>query len=259
MLGNVNWRGEWQTELQGLLVWYLRYRSSHPAFFLQLLVFFFIVNAICYWAATIIAFPEVLETQPGRIAMIQQPVALLGGLFDSLSFFITVELIRRASVAPSSARFFAVLSVDLLIAAVATAWVLLVVMLSSWLIGPPELAEFEAQQQAIGLNELVSEPQQNTTMRGDALTTERATIVSEAPDTGQYAADPEPVPAERLADVNVNSEYSTDFYRDLVIRALSNPLDNLRYFLFGIIMGLSTLLPSLFHLFMGIRSLLARY
>ena len=60
------------------------------------------------------------------------PVA--GAIFDSLSFFVTIHIVRRALRATSGASYVAHLSVDLLIAIVATWWVLFVFTISGWII-----------------------------------------------------------------------------------------------------------------------------
>ena len=93
------------------------------------------LNIGCYWLAMLTAFPNHLHGQEGlHYFKIQFPVGLLGALFDSLSFFATVFIIRRALRSRSSLVYVSHLSVDLVIAVLATFWVLFVFIISGWLI-----------------------------------------------------------------------------------------------------------------------------
>ena len=65
----------------------------------------------------------------------QFPVGFLGAIFDSLSFFITVWIARRALKTTSLPSYIAHLSIDVLIAIAATGWVLMVFSVSGWLVG----------------------------------------------------------------------------------------------------------------------------
>ena len=66
--------------------------------------------------------------------LLQFPVeAVLGGFFDSLSLIITIYMIKGAINSYSSFMYLAHLSVDLLIACIATMWVLFVFIISIWL------------------------------------------------------------------------------------------------------------------------------
>ena len=81
------------------------------------------------------AFPENTRGLSGaHYFKVQFPVGFLGAVFDSLSFFITIVIVRRALRATSGASYVAHLSVDFLIAIVATWWVLFVFTLSGWVI-----------------------------------------------------------------------------------------------------------------------------
>ena len=57
---------------------------------------------------------------------LQIPVGLLGALFDSLSFFVTIWIIRRALASTKSIEYMFHLSLDFIIAILATLWVLFV-------------------------------------------------------------------------------------------------------------------------------------
>ena len=80
-------------------------------------------------------FPENTQGIHGtHYFKVQFPVGFLGAVFDSLSFFITIFIVRRALRATSGASYVAHLSVDFLIAIVATWWILFVFTFSGWLI-----------------------------------------------------------------------------------------------------------------------------
>jgi len=59
---------------------------------------------------------------------------LLGALFDSLSFFVTLYIIRRALTAEKDLEYVSHLSLDLVIALLATFWVLYVFSFAGWLV-----------------------------------------------------------------------------------------------------------------------------
>ena len=124
------------------------------------------------------------------------PVAVLGALFDSLSLFVTLLLIRRALSAKSNVSYVGYLSVDLFIAVLATFWVLFAFMISGWVVS----------------------------------------LVLQVPET--------------MSD-------RTSLYSGRFASALTDPFsrENLRNIYFGMIMGASALLPTLFHLAMAGRSL----
>ena len=65
---------------------------------------------------------------------LQIPVGFFGALFDSLSFFVTILIIRRALAARKTSEYVLHLSLDLIIAIMATFWVLFVFTFGGWLI-----------------------------------------------------------------------------------------------------------------------------
>jgi len=89
--------------------------------------FFVVLNLACTWAGLFTAFPEYLHDAQGRhYFLIQFPVDLLGAVFDSLSFFITIAIVRRALVTHAGWTYVSHLSLDGVIAILATFWVLFV-------------------------------------------------------------------------------------------------------------------------------------
>jgi hypothetical protein len=138
---------EWRFSLRRLYERYERHRPSSYLFYPTLFVFFVILNDASYWLAMITAFPELLVGRLGRYYFkVQFPVATLGALFDSLSFFVTLYLIRKALTSDSTSRFVGHLSIDLVIAFLATLWVLFVFSFSSWL-----MRHFDASADIQGL------------------------------------------------------------------------------------------------------------
>ncbi|MEO1396974.1 MAG: hypothetical protein AAFV90_29200 [Cyanobacteria bacterium J06634_5] len=125
----------WQQSLTKLLDFYAEKRGRMVSFFPKLFIAFVLLNMGCYWLAILTTHPEEFAG-PERLEylLMQFPVGLLGAVFDSLSFFITVWIARRALKATSLPSYVAHLSVDLLIAIAATGWVLMVFTVSGWLV-----------------------------------------------------------------------------------------------------------------------------
>ena len=87
----------WRLDLIRLIRYYENRKSQIENFFIYLFVFFIIINISCYWFAMITAFPNlVFGSTFNYYFKIQFPVGLLGALFDSLSFFITIYIIQKA-------------------------------------------------------------------------------------------------------------------------------------------------------------------
>ena len=121
----------WKKSLANLLDLYDRNNRPYPRFFALLFLAFVAVNLACYWFAMFTVFPEYTQGMSGvHYFKVQFPVGFLGAVFDSFSFFITIFIVRRALRATSGASYVAHLSVDLLIAIVATWWTLFVFTLS---------------------------------------------------------------------------------------------------------------------------------
>jgi len=126
----------WRKALGRLLRFYDRKRGSLLTFFPKLFVFFMLINMLCFWAAIFTAYPEEMAgPERTEYLLMQFPVGFLGAVFDSLSFFITVWIARRALKTTSLPSYVAHLSIDVLIAIAATGWVLMVFSVSGWLVG----------------------------------------------------------------------------------------------------------------------------
>ena len=177
----------WKNSLNGLLLFYETKRGSLFIFFPLLFLFFVVLNIAFYWWAMFTAFPFLTYGSAGvHYFKVQFPVGVLGALFDSLSFFVTILIIRRALRSQKSWEYIGHLSVDLVIALLATAWVVYVFSVSGWLI-------------------------------------------------------------EWLEATPSNLSARTDRYEQMVIDAVANPTDNLRNIYFGLIMGVSAMIPTCIH------------
>ena len=125
----------WKRSLARLLSYYEAKRGPIITFFPKLFLFFTVLNIGCYWLALLTAYPEeAFGDERVHYLLLQFPVGILGALFDSLSFFITVWIAKRALKTTSLGSYIAHLSVDIVIAIVATWWVLFVFSFSGWLI-----------------------------------------------------------------------------------------------------------------------------
>ena len=137
----------WRDSLHTILDLYERKRGRLLLFLPCLFLFFILLNITCYWWAIYTAFPFYMQThEASHYVKLQVPVGFFGALFDSLSFFVTIWIIKRALAAQKTSEYVIHLSLDLFIAILATLWVLLVFTFSGWLISlwenaPEQLAD----------------------------------------------------------------------------------------------------------------------
>ena len=113
----------WRKDLQRLLFFYESERSHGDSFFLYLFIFFVFLNITCYWFAMVTAFPSLV---------FGKTFGYYFKVLDSLSFFVTIFIVRRALLTVSTRIYIAHLSIDLVIAVLATFWVILVFIISGW-------------------------------------------------------------------------------------------------------------------------------
>lgn len=185
----------WKAALSRLLLFYDTHRGPLIIFFPLLFIFFVIINILFYWWAMFTAFPFLIN---GYYFKVQFPVGFLGALFDSLSFFVTIYIIRRALRTQKSGEYIGHLSIDLIIAILATIWVVYVFSVSGWLI--------------------------------------------------QWI---DATPSNLIA--------RTDRYEQMVADAVANPTNNLRNIYFGLIMGISAMIPTCIHITMFIQATWQRF
>ena len=115
------------------------YQKQSRYFFTKLYTFFFGINFASYWVGIFVLFPHSLGPKHfEHYAKISIPVGVLGSLFDFFSFFLTLWVIRKALSTRSTFAYLGHLSLDLIIAFLATTWVLLVFIISGWLINQIE-------------------------------------------------------------------------------------------------------------------------
>jgi len=196
----------WREDLGKVIVFYESKRSQGDYFFLYLFSFFIFLNIACYWFAMLTAFPSLVFGKTfSYYFKIQFPVGVLGALFDSLSFFVTIFIVRRALLTINTKIYIAHLSIDLVIAVLATFWVILVFIVSGW-------------------------------------------AVSFIDTLGQSAE------LIQTYDHETNINKRTDKYVNTVNDALKNPSKNIQNIYFGLIMGISAMLPTMFHFMMFLKS-----
>jgi len=196
----------WREDLGKVIVFYESKRSQGDYFFLYLFSFFVFLNIACYWFAMLTAFPSLVFGKTfSYYFKIQFPVGVLGALFDSLSFFVTIFIVRRALLTVNTKIYIAHLSIDLVIAVLATFWVILVFIVSGW-------------------------------------------AVSFIDTLGQSAE------LIQTYDHETNINKRTDKYVNTVNDALKNPSKNIQNIYFGLIMGISAMLPTMFHFMMFLKS-----
>ena len=104
----------WRDALHQVLDIYERKRGSIKIFFPLLFLFFIVLNIACYWWAIYTAFPFYMQThEASHYIKLQIPVGFLGALFDSLSFFVTIWIIKRALASTKTSEYVFHLSLDL--------------------------------------------------------------------------------------------------------------------------------------------------
>ncbi len=187
----------WKQSLSKLLSFYDARSGKFIKFFPKLFLFFILLNIGCYWWAMVTAFPDaILGPEKLHYFLLQFPVGILGALFDSLSFYVTIFIARRALKTLSTVSYIAHLSIDIIIAIIATWWVLFVFSFAGWLIS----------------------------------------LVLQNP--------------ESLAVRN-------HVYEQRLVDAVQNPTEtgNLKNIYFGIIMGISAMLPTITHISLSIHSI----
>ena len=197
----------WRKNLQKILFIYKEKKEQTEHFFLYLFIFFIIINITCYWFAMVSAFPNlVFGSTFNYYFKVQFPVGILGALFDSLSFFVTIYIVKRALLSNDNKIYIAHLSIDLIIATIATFWVLFVFIVSGWIVSYIETIN-------------------------------------------------QPVEVIKYYDHETNINKRTDKYLNTVNDAIKNPSNNIQNIYFGIIMGLTAMIPTIIHFTMFINSI----
>ena len=199
----------WREDLGQILRKFQAWHLNTKFYFLKVFFFFVFINDIAYWFAIATAYPEIFSgDELNHYIKVQVPVALLGALFDSLSLYITLIVVRRALLSQSNLSYISHLSVDVLIAIAATFWVLFVFSISGWIVSfiPTE------------------------------------TIVK---NKKQVTAKPESLKARNKV------------YKERAIAAVNNPTgkEEMKNIYFGIVMGISAIIPTCVHISCALFSL----
>jgi hypothetical protein len=125
----------WREDLSLILEKFQAWHFSTRFYFLKVFIFFVFINDLAYWFAIATAFPEIISGDDlTHYSKVQVPVAILGALFDSLSLYITLLVVRNALRSRSNFSYISHLSIDVLIAITATFWVLFVFSISAWIV-----------------------------------------------------------------------------------------------------------------------------
>jgi hypothetical protein len=203
----------WKKDLSQILNKFQNWRNNTKFYFLKVFIFFLVINDMAYWFAIAKAYPEIFSGKEyEHYVKVQVPVAFLGALFDSLSLYITILVIRQALLSPSNISYISHLSIDLVIAISATFWVLFVFSISGWIVSFMPVSD------------------ENIVVKGV-----------------KVKAKPKP---ESLKARN-------KVYEQLVTKAIVNPTgkEEMRNFYFGIVMGISAMIPTCVHIFNALFSL----
>ena len=186
----------WRLSLEQTISWFNSRKQSTRLFWIKIFVAFVVINSACFWGALLTTYPQLLQSyKADEYILISGPVAILGAVFDSFSLLVTIYIIQKALMSKNNASYIAFLSVDLLIAILATFWVLFAFIISGWLVS----------------------------------------LVLEQPET---------------------IDYRLSLYEGRAWSAMLNPFgsENIKNIYFGVVMGASALLPTLFHAFLALRS-----
>ena len=125
----------WRASLIKSLAWFEALRDKTKFFNLKLFIFFIFLNLTCYYWALVTAYHwKLFGSKAEEYILMGFPVSFLGGAFDSLSLVVTIFIIKKALSAERNISYVLYLSVDLLIAIIATFWVLFVFMISGWVV-----------------------------------------------------------------------------------------------------------------------------
>ena len=196
----------WRGDLSLILERYEAWRLNTKFYFLKIFIFFIFLNDISYWFAIATAHSEIFTSEKELLyyTKIQIPIAFLGALFDSLSLYITLLVIRRALLSLTNLSYVSHLSIDVLIAIAATFWVLFVFSISGWIV------------------------------KSIFIETEDKTIV-----------------------VAKTLEQRNQLYAGRAVAAVKNPTgkEEMKNIYFGLVMGLSAIIPTAIHLSMFFKSL----
>ena len=95
----------WRDSLLQFLTWFEDLRNATRNFYLKAFAVFVLLNLACYWWALLTAYPgHVFGAKGEEYILMGFPVALFGAVFDSLSLFVTLFIIKQALSSRSNSR-----------------------------------------------------------------------------------------------------------------------------------------------------------
>jgi hypothetical protein len=125
----------WRKSLLFFLGWFENLRNTTRYFYVKAFVAFAVLNLSCYWLALLTAYPgHVFGVKAIEYALMGFPVGILGAVFDCASLLVTIWIVKRALSSQNNSSYVLYLSIDLLIALVASLWVLFVFTASGWIV-----------------------------------------------------------------------------------------------------------------------------
>ena len=127
----------WREALEKVHAWFERQRAGQPLMFdVKAYGVFFAINLVCFWWALMTAYPHYIVSQAKLVeySLMSVPVALMGAMFDIVSLRVTLWAVDRALKSKRQTTYLAFLSIDLLIAMLATLWVVFAFVVSGWLV-----------------------------------------------------------------------------------------------------------------------------
>ena len=125
----------WRISLFNILTWFEGLRNSTRNFYLKTFAVFVVMNLACYWWALLTAYPKhVFGVKADEYFLMGFPVALFGAAFDCISLLVTIFIIKRALLSEYNSSYIFYLSIDILIAIMASFWVLFVFAISGWVV-----------------------------------------------------------------------------------------------------------------------------
>jgi len=126
---------QWRTSLLHFLSWFENLRKTTRLFYVKTFAVFVLLNLSCYWLALLTAYPgHVFGAKALEYVLMGFPVGVLGAVFDCASLLVTLWIVRRALNSQNNSSYVLYLSIDLLIALVASLWVLFVFTASGWFV-----------------------------------------------------------------------------------------------------------------------------
>ena len=240
----------WRDRLRRLIGLYEAYRERTGAFWRILFVAFFCLNVVCYQIAIMTAFPDrAFGSDWLRYAFITIPVGILGAAFDCASFVVTLAIMRHAIRAKGKLIYLGHIAADIMVAVLATAWVLIVFAISTALVDfvlGPAAAPLATPPPVISGAPTPTSPGSPTA----------AGAASKAAPPKMLIETPSPERSIKHAEFLANRAQG---YGRRFAGAIDDPFStrNLQNIYFGVVMGGSAMLPSLVHLYLGLASLLA--